>query len=98
MERPVMDKKIADRVEMIRKRLDEYLKSKSFYFNPDPEMVETILTAMAKRWEKHGDDYCPCRRVTGDKEKDDLIICPCVYHEAEIDKQGYCHCRLFTNV
>lgn len=89
---------IEERTEAIRKRLEEYLTGKDFYFNPDPEMVDSILHAMAKRWERYGEDYCPCRRVSGDKEKDALIICPCVYHEDEIKKDGYCHCRLFTGL
>ncbi|MGR3220281.1 MAG: ferredoxin-thioredoxin reductase catalytic domain-containing protein [Candidatus Anammoxibacter sp.] len=45
---------------------------------------------------KYGFDYCPCRIVTGDKEKDDKIICPCVYHEEEIKRDGKCHCDLFV--
>lgn len=84
------------RIEKIRSRLESYLTGKPFYFNPDPEIVGTILRAMAKRWEKFGDDYCPCRRVTGDKEKDKDIICPCVYHVEEIARDGHCHCHLFT--
>lgn len=93
-----MDEKLSARAETIRSRLEKYLEGKSFYFNPDPEVVESILGAMAMRWDKYGEDYCPCRRVTGDKEQDARIICPCVYHEAELDGQGHCHCRLFTNV
>ncbi|MCC8190852.1 MAG: ferredoxin:thioredoxin reductase [Planctomycetes bacterium] len=85
-----------ERAATIRSRLEEYLVGKSFYFNPDTEMVDSILKAMSKRWEQYGEDYCPCRRVTGDKEKDAKIICPCVYHVAEIAAQGFCHCRLFT--
>lgn len=82
----------------IRERLEKYLQGKSFYFNPDPDIVDAILVAMAKRRERYGEDYCPCRRVTGDKAEDSKIICPCVYHEAELDEQGYCHCRLFTTI
>ena len=84
-------------VDEIRKRLEAYLEGKDFYFNADPEMVGSILKAMAKRREKHGEDYCPCRRVTGDAEKDKEIICPCVFHLDELKKDGHCHCYLFTN-
>lgn len=89
---------VEERAAAIRRRLEEYLVGKDFYFNPDPEMLNSILRAMAKRWEKFGEDYCPCRRVTGDKEKDALIVCPCIYHKEEIEKDGFCHCRLFTTV
>ena len=87
-----------ERAAAIRARLEQYLAGKDFYFNPDPEIVDSILNAMAMRWEKFGADYCPCRRVTGEKEKDDLIVCPCVYHEDEIANDGHCHCRLFTSI
>lgn len=82
----------------IRQRLEKYLVGKAFYFNPDPDIVDTIIKAMVKRREKFGEDYCPCRRVTGDREKDAAIICPCVYHEQEVDEQGHCHCNLFTRI
>lgn len=93
-----MQEDISARVAALRARLETYLQGKSFYFNPDPDTVDSILGAMVKRHEKFGEDYCPCRRVTGDKAEDAKIICPCVYHEAEIDEQGFCHCRLFTNI
>lgn len=80
----------------IRRRLEKHLEGKAFYFNPDPDIVESIIKAIAKRRDRYGEDYCPCRVVTGDKEKDAAIICPCVYHEREIDESGRCHCHLFT--
>lgn len=86
----------AKTAQEIRERLEQYLTGKGFYFNPDPDTVESILKAMAKRREKFGADYCPCRRVTGEKEKDKAIICPCIYHEEEIERDGHCHCHLFT--
>ncbi len=87
---------LRDRVVQIRRRLEKFLQGRDYYFNPDPELVDTILKAMAKRYQKFGADYCPCRRVVGDKEKDALIICPCVYHEDEVRVDGHCHCQLFT--
>ncbi len=80
----------------IRRRLENFLQGRNYYFNHDPEIVASILKAMAKRYQQFGADYCPCRRVTGDKEKDALIICPCVYHEEEVRVDGHCHCQLFT--
>lgn len=92
-----MDQSDRDKIDPIRARLEKYLNGKTFYFNPDPNIVDSVLLAMAKRKEKFGEEYCPCRRVSGDKEKDSAIICPCVYHEEEVARDGYCHCRLFTS-
>lgn len=86
----------SEHVEEIRKRIEEFLKDKSYSFNPDPDIVNSILKAMTKRYIKHGKDYCPCRVVTGDKEKDEQIVCPCVFHQREVEDDGHCHCMLFT--
>jgi ferredoxin-thioredoxin reductase catalytic subunit len=86
------------RAKEIRSRLEAYLQGKDFHFNPDPEAVDSILKAMSMRFEKYGREYCPCRIVTGDAEKDDRIVCPCAYHEEEIARDGHCHCHLFTRV
>ena len=93
-----MNQEDVEKAARIRERLEKYLEGKSFYFNPDPNIVDSVLAAMAKRNARYGEDYCPCRRVTDDKVEDAKIICPCVYHEAELDEQGYCHCRLFTSI
>ncbi|MDR1536160.1 MAG: hypothetical protein LBU64_13910 [Planctomycetota bacterium] len=80
----------------IRRRLERFLIGKSYGFNPDAELVDDILAAMAARRKKFGEEYCPCRRVTGDREADKAIICPCVHHQREIAERGHCHCRLFV--
>lgn len=85
-----------EQIEAIRRRLEKYLEGKTFYFNPDPVIVDAIIKGMIKRHDKFGEDYCPCRVVSGDREKDAAIVCPCVYHEQEIDEMGHCHCNLFT--
>lgn len=83
-------------VQETRKRLEKFLEDKPYSFNPNSEIVDGVLTAMAKRCDKMGKDYCPCRRVTGDQAKDDEIVCPCVFHQREIEEDGHCHCMLFT--
>ncbi len=83
-------------MDELRKRLELYLEGKDFAFNPDAETVNGILAAMTKRRERFGDDYCPCRRVTGDAEKDREIVCPCAFHLEELERDGRCHCHLFV--
>jgi ferredoxin-thioredoxin reductase catalytic subunit len=80
----------------LRNRLEKYLEGKDFHFNADADMVNGILGAMLKRREKFGHDYCPCRRPSGDAEKDKEIICPCAFHLEELEKDGHCHCYLFV--
>ncbi len=92
----IMQESGALHMQELRSRLEAYLRGKDYCFNPDSETVDSLLGALTKRFEKYGKDYCPCRRVTGDAEKDDRIACPCAYHEQEIAEEGHCHCHLFT--
>lgn len=80
----------------IRRDLDKYLEGKAFRYNPDREVVDRVIRGLAKRKGKTGKVHCPCRLLTGKSEADDRIVCPCVHHEEEIERQGFCHCRLFV--
>ena len=66
-----------------------------FKLNPDPKAVEKIMQGLENNKKKYGERYCPCRRVTGNKEEDKKIICPCIYREEELEKDGHCFCGLF---
>jgi len=74
----------------------EYARENGFLLNPNRKVVEGIVKILLEREKDLGARYCPCRRVTGDKEEDKKIICPCIYHKEEIEKDGRCHCGLFV--
>lgn len=84
-----------EEAELLR-RLENEVKHKDYGFNPDKKIVAGLVRAMVKKKEKTGEYYCPCRVVTGDPEEDARIICPCYYHEFEIERDGHCHCMLFV--
>ena len=77
--------------EFSQKHADE----KGFQLQPDEKILDMVLTGLLRNKEKHGEIYCPCRRVTGNKEEDKKIICPCIYHEDEVKEDGHCKCLLF---
>ncbi len=81
----------------IRRRLELYVRDKPFRLNDGDGMAGAVIRAIAKRREKYGSDFCPCRRPSGDAEKDAEIVCPCAFHLEEIRRDGHCHCYLFTN-
>jgi ferredoxin-thioredoxin reductase catalytic chain len=80
------------------KKYEEYAKESGFKLNPNEKIIESVIKGLLMREEKFGARYCPCRRVTQDKEEDKKIICPCIYHKEEIKKDGHCHCNLFVKV
>lgn len=87
---------LSDSEKEVKELLDSYVENKSFNYNPDEEVVERVIRGLSKRKDKSGYMYCPCRIVTGSIDKDRNIICPCEYHEHEIEEKGHCHCYLFV--
>jgi len=94
--KPVPEEDDEEKIKEMKNRFSEYAKSQGFRLNPDEKTVDRIIKGLLANEKKHGSQYCPCRRVTGDKEQDKKIICPCVYHKDEIAKDGKCFCGLFV--
>ena len=82
-------------IEKARAKAKIYAKEKGYVLNVDEKQLSAVLRGLARNQEKYGAAYCPCRLRSGDPEKDRINICPCIYHEKEIEEQGACHCRLF---
>ena len=87
-----MDEKIKKMIE----GHERYAKLAGIKLNPNENIVKAICNGLMANEKKHGARYCPCRIITGKKEEDTKIICPCVYHKDEIKEMGHCHCNLFV--
>jgi len=85
-----------EEIEKIIKDSENYAIKKGIKLNPNRKTVEKIAQGLMENEKKYGFRYCPCRRVTGNKEEDIKIICPCFYHLEEIEKFGKCLCGLFA--
>lgn len=83
--------------EELRKISEKYAESQGFKLNPDENIVKTIIKGLLANEKKYGHRYCPCRAITGDKEKDRKLICPCFWHKMEIKNMNRCLCGLFVS-
>lgn len=83
-------------IEKLIKEYEKYAKENGFRLNPDKKIVENIIKSLLLREKKFGGKYCPCRRITNNKEEDKKIVCPCIYHREEIKKDKHCYCNLFV--
>ena len=84
--------------------VEEYLrvfervsKKRGWKVNPEEEVVRAFAEGLLKNKERYGIATCPCRMVTGKREIDKLIICPCVYAEEDIKEYGRCYCGLYIS-
>ena len=70
-------------------------EASGYRLNPDYDIVVIAIKGLANNKRKYGETYCSCRVVSGDKEQDKKIICPCVYRSRDIDQKGACKCALY---
>ncbi len=77
------------------KSCQQYAQENELKLNPDKEIVKRLATGLLANKRKYGARYCPCRRVTESLKEDKGKICPCQWHMEEIERDGYCLCRLF---
>ena len=81
--------------EEIYRWAEEYAEEHGWSLNYEEKQLRAVIRGLARNLARHGEKYCPCRIRSGNSEADREIICPCVYHEEEIEKMGHCHCNLF---
>ena len=79
--------------EMLKKTQEP----KGYFFNADKERVMDLMEALLVNKSRYGYMGCPCRLVSGDKENDRDIICPCVYREPDVAEYGSCYCNLYVS-
>lgn len=96
MPESVDEKAFDEAKKRLRHGSEKYAQRAGYRLNPDGEVVETIISGLAKNRFKYGRAYCPCFFVSGDPEEDRKLICPCQYHREDIEKTGKCHCGLFV--
>ena len=70
---------------------------KGYFFNQDKERVFELLDALLLNKERYGYMACPCRLASGDRQKDQDIICPCVYRTPDFEEFGSCYCNLYVS-
>jgi ferredoxin-thioredoxin reductase catalytic subunit len=73
----------------------EYAQKNGLKTNPDYDIVVFAIKGLAQNKKEYGIQYCGCQKVTGNKEKDKDIICPCIHRTLDIQKKGSCKCGLF---
>jgi ferredoxin-thioredoxin reductase catalytic subunit len=81
----------------LHERMKKVQEPKGYYFNKDEERTFELLEALLQNKERYGYMGCPCRLLSGDRDADRDIICPCVYSVPDIEEYGSCYCNLYVS-
>ncbi len=87
---------MSDEEKALLEKSEKFAEETGIAMNPDEKIVNAIITGLLWKKQSNGELYCPCRALSGDKEKDKDIICPCIFHQKEIEDMSHCHCNLFV--
>jgi ferredoxin-thioredoxin reductase catalytic subunit len=83
-----------DELQKNYERLKRVAEKKGYIFNPNQDWVEQIIRLMTKNKAEYGKYYCPCKQHHPVDTQTD-VVCPCPTMAEEIERDGFCHCRLF---
>lgn len=86
------------RKEVLRTWHAEVVNLLGYKFTPNEEMVEFLLDQEVKLEQQHGSPFCPCQCISGNREEDMKIVCPCIpFHRKHFDAMKQCWCGLFVH-
>lgn len=84
-------------LEKLYEMLKKVQEPKGYFFNKDKARVFDLLAGLLENKERYGYMCCPCRLAAEDREKDQDIICPCVYRGPDVEEYGSCYCNLYVS-
>jgi ferredoxin-thioredoxin reductase catalytic subunit len=68
-----------------------------YFLNKDRDQCFEIIGGGMANKKLYGYMACPCRPVSGVREKDKDMICPCDYRDVDVKEYGSCYCNLFVS-
>lgn len=77
--------------------LKEKQAAKGYYFSKDKARVLELLEALLTNKARYGYMGCPCRLMSGNRDQDRDVICPCVYRTPDVEEFGSCYCNLYVS-
>jgi ferredoxin-thioredoxin reductase catalytic subunit len=83
--------------EALRTRLELEAESAGYHLNPDIEFTRSLTHGLLVNEGRYGYRACPCRLAIGDAARDQDIVCPCDYRDADLLDWGSCFCGLYVS-
>lgn len=76
------------------RRVEKIAKENCYALNPDQERLQKVVGLMTMNHNEFGKYYCPCKQ-SHPLNPDADVLCPCPPLAEEVQKDGYCFCKLF---
>lgn len=86
-----------EEIKRLYQKLDQEAEASGYHLNPDEEDTKELVKGLLINEKRYGYWGCPCRLMTGIKEEDLDIICPCDYRDPDLNDYGTCYCALYVS-
>lgn len=80
-----------EEIDRLYTRLKEEAEAHGYHLNPDAEFTKELVRGILINEKRYGYWNCPCRLASGDKDKDQDIVCPCEYRDPDLTDYGTCY-------
>ena len=87
----------SEKVDRVYESLNQWAESTGYHLNPDREFTRGLVEGLLINRKRYGYQACPCRLASGNKDKDQDIICPCEYRDPDLAEWGACYCALYVS-
>jgi ferredoxin-thioredoxin reductase catalytic chain len=72
-------------------KLNTEAEAGGYHLNPDVQFTKELVRGLLVNEKRYGYMGCPCRLLSGDKQDDLDIICPCDYRDPDILEYNSCY-------
>jgi len=84
-------------IEACAAQLRREAEESGYNLQPDDAFLRDLVEGLLVNETRYGYRACPCRLVSGDREEDLDIVCPCDYRDPDLNEFGVCYCALYVS-
>ncbi len=82
----------------LKKMFSKVVDPLGYKFSSDEELVDFLLEQEVNIEKEKGSPFCPCQGLTGEREHDMKLVCPCIpFHREHYDAMKRCWCGLYVH-
>jgi ferredoxin-thioredoxin reductase catalytic chain len=79
-----------EEIDSLYLRLKKEAESGGYHLNPDVSFTKDLVRGLLINEKRFGYPGCPCRLLSGNKQEDLDIICPCDYRDPDVIEYDAC--------
>lgn len=96
-QKPIQRQPGEEEKERLFQRILKDAAQSGYFLNPDKDFVLFLMNGLLVNENRYGYQSCPCRLSSGIWSKDQDLICPCDYRDADLSDYGACYCSLYVS-